>query len=397
VNSNQERGRVLPSHELLSTQVLNRILNEQSGLSKEVLSSSSREVIPGGNKEDVQLETAVKEVAEQPQLTQHRSDGQSSSSKMIGSNIKDDDHTAIHLLLGIREIASNNSSNSSKASFPDLPSSLTLRSPSNKRKYNDILDGSSEATTIEEGKRAFSHIRSSPLLVNILTAVPPSDTTFLASTPSNRIGNTNKKEEINILHHFEPRFYQIYQTFSSYCVKECHLSLLNPKNHLLSLCLEYMILFCSWARDASSFSVGASASASSSVSSWLKVTLDDNPDLRPEVRNGLAMILMYCFASAQSKLRGNDCDMFITLQDNENGLGIVNKTSLKIYNDPYEYFNFLKNCITGLIDAGKIPENERVNKVFSFLFFYFFYLISFWFLVDCFVSLSFASLFIYAP
>ena len=81
-------------------------------------------------------------------------------------------------------------------------------------------------------------------------------------------------------------------------------------------------------------------------------------------------------------------------------IGIVNKTSLKIYNDPFNYFSFLKCCLSGmnrayscliyniciyihiyifiiysssllinlskgLIDAGKIPENERVNQVLS--------------------------------
>ncbi|RYG63680.1 hypothetical protein EON64_15425, partial [archaeon] len=44
------------------------------------------------------------------------------------------------------------------------------------------------------------------------------------------------------------------------------------------------------------------------------------------------------------------------------GLGIVNKTSLKIYNDPFSFFALLKSCLSGLIDAGQVPENERHNQ-----------------------------------
>ena len=59
--------------------------------------------------------------------------------------------------------------------------------------------------------------------------------------------------------------------------------------------------------------------------------------------------------------------MFLVLQEPDTGLGIVNKTSLKIYNDPFCFFSFLKACMSGLIDAGKLPENERLNQVLMFL------------------------------
>jgi hypothetical protein len=189
----------------------------------------------------------------------------------------------------------------------------------------------------------------------------PHSHAFQSATPSN-----STKVEYNILQHFEPRFFQVFQSYQSY-YKEHYSSSSSQqdgatntpngeipiRSHLLSLCLEHMIPFCCWARE------------NLAVLNWMKVTLEDNPDLRPEVRNGIAMILMYAFSAAQAKLRV-DSDMFITLQDTETGLGIVNKTSLKIYNDPYQYFNFIKTCISGLIDAGKIPENERINKVSSF-------------------------------
>jgi hypothetical protein len=34
--------------------------------------------------------------------------------------------------------------------------------------------------------------------------------------------------------------------------------------------------------------------------------------------------------------------MFTVLMKAESGMGIVNKTSLKIYSDPFGYFNFIK-------------------------------------------------------
>eukprot|EP01034_Spumella_vulgaris_P032604 gene32604-40232_t len=93
---------------------------------------------------------------------------------------------------------------------------------------------------------------------------------------------------------------------------------------------------------------------------WIKSTLSESGDLRPEVRNGLSMIMIYAFGTAKAACEPG-LDMFNALQDVNQGLAIVNKTSLKIYNDPYFYYEFLKSCISGLIDAGKIPENERTN------------------------------------
>ncbi len=120
----------------------------------------------------------------------------------------------------------------------------------------------------------------------------------------------------------------------------------------MSVCLENLIPFCCWARENNARIM------------WIKEILDDNLDLRPEVRNGLSMILIYTLSSAKTHGLQNT-DMFLMLQDAEFGLGIVNKTSLKIYNDPFNFFNFIKSCMSGLIDAGKIPENERQNQVGS--------------------------------
>lgn len=144
---------------------------------------------------------------------------------------------------------------------------------------------------------------------------------------------------------FEPKFMEV---FNKYC--EHIQQTIDTSQHLMSLCLENLIPFCCWARE------------NNNRNAWIRLVLDDNVDLRPEVRNGLSMILIYALSTAKA-IQFNDIDMFGILQDNDTGLGIVNKTSLKIYNDPFNYFNFLKSCMSGLIDAGKVPENERQNQV----------------------------------
>jgi hypothetical protein len=153
------------------------------------------------------------------------------------------------------------------------------------------------------------------------------------------------KEDPTVLKCFEPKFYQV---FVKYC--ESVKQTVHTSSHLMSVCLENLIPFCCWARE------------NNSRISWIKNTLDDNIDLRPEVRNGLSMILIYALATAKAAA-SKDLDMFSALQDGDYGLGIVNKTSLKIYNDPFFFYSFLKSCMSGLIDAGKVPENERQNQV----------------------------------
>jgi hypothetical protein len=198
------------------------------------------------------------------------------------------------------------------------------------------------------------------------------------------------KSDNSIVRYYEPKFYELFLQYSAslpfglstnhrnnYHSSSSSSSTVSAasvvedlselmEGHLLTIALENLISFCCWARE------------STTNSPYIKQSLDDNPDLRPEVRNGLAMILMYSFASAQARYRqqkfltssevnlqhvGAGISMFSIIQDPELGLGIVNKTSLKIYNDPFNFFNFLKSCISGLIDAGKIPENERLNQV----------------------------------
>jgi hypothetical protein len=127
---------------------------------------------------------------------------------------------------------------------------------------------------------------------------------------------------------FEKIFFIIYQHY----ISELSLNSIDLSENMLSLCLNNLLPFCCWARK------------DSQKSECLHKLLLDNADLRPEVRNGIALIIIYVFASAKEHLETTDhaIDMFGVLQDTHRGLGIVHKTSLRIYNDPLNYFSFIK-------------------------------------------------------
>lgn len=136
---------------------------------------------------------------------------------------------------------------------------------------------------------------------------------------------------------YEPKFFEIYQVYQQY-VLQTETENFNQnlhQQHLMTLCLNNLLPFSNWARDSSN-------------AQWIRATLFENPDMRPEVRNGLAMIIVYVFAAGKAAdMRTNggqglNVDMFTVLMKADSGLGIVNKTSLKIYSDPHGYFNFVK-------------------------------------------------------
>jgi hypothetical protein len=167
--------------------------------------------------------------------------------------------------------------------------------------------------------------------------------------------STYEKKKISDAITYGPRFVTIFQSFCK------HYGLnIDLKKHLLVLCLENLIEFIKWARE------------NDSQIKWINEMLYENDYLRPEVRNGIVMVLIYTFAATKATIppssssggssSDNASDMFTALQDNETGLGIANKFSLKIYNDPFNYLTFLKISISALIDAGVIPDNERQNQ-----------------------------------
>lgn len=152
------------------------------------------------------------------------------------------------------------------------------------------------------------------------------------------------RKKISDAHTYGPRFCTLYEAYR----QKFNLQI-DIKRHLMSLCTEHVVNFVKWARE------------SDGQISWISSILLENDYLRPEVRNGVVMILIYTFASIKATVVDN-MDMFCTLQDHEQGLGIANKFSLKIYNDPYNFLYFLKTSISALIDAGAIPDNERQNQ-----------------------------------
>ena len=141
---------------------------------------------------------------------------------------------------------------------------------------------------------------------------------------------------------YGPRFIQIFDAFQQTIEHTIDL-----QRHLFCLCIDYMIPFINWARGP--------------ALSFIWGTLLENDYTRCEVRNGIVIVIIYTFAATQAKyIPGSD--MFITLQDPINGLGIANKVSLKIYNDPLFFLTFLKTSVSCLIASGAIPDNERINQ-----------------------------------
>lgn len=166
---------------------------------------------------------------------------------------------------------------------------------------------------------------------------------------NNAASSTNGSVTVTQL--FEPKFLEIFNAYEDHISTTRGSTGIDLSQHLMSLCLDHLVPFSCWARE------------STSRCTWIQKTLDDNIDLRPEVRNGLCMVFVYSFSAAKALDGRGEKDMFLVLQEPDTGLGIVNKTSLKIYNDPFCFFSFLKACMSGLIDAGKLPENERLNQV----------------------------------
>jgi hypothetical protein len=168
-----------------------------------------------------------------------------------------------------------------------------------------------------------------------------------SNTNSNMMNNSsfNIKKPIvpSITTIYEPKFFEIFQAYQSYCYSyEPSIKFSNLANqHLMTLCLNNLLSFSNWARETNN-------------ALFIRLALFENPDMRPEVRNGLAMIQVYVFAAAKANemrilnTSSSNVDMFTVLMKTDTGLGIANKTSLKIYSDPYEFFHFLKVCFLSL-------------------------------------------------
>lgn len=149
---------------------------------------------------------------------------------------------------------------------------------------------------------------------------------------------------------YEPKFLEIFIAYRQFAQSyEPNIDLVNlSSQHLMTLCLNNLLPFSNWARD-------------SATATYIRNTLYDHADMRPEVRNGLALIIVYTFSAAKASdeldnykqqfsninslntsSKVSNIDMFSILMRSDTGMGIVNKTSLKIYNDPLEYLSFIK-------------------------------------------------------
>ncbi len=88
---------------------------------------------------------------------------------------------------------------------------------------------------------------------------------------------------------YEPKFLEIFNSYTKFAAAyEPNIDLTNPASqHLMTLCLNNLLPFSNWAR-------------TTNTSSYIRATLFENPDMRPEVRNGLALILVYTFSAAKA-------------------------------------------------------------------------------------------------
>jgi hypothetical protein len=155
------------------------------------------------------------------------------------------------------------------------------------------------------------------------------------------------KDRIPIILVFEPKVLRIFKAYNKAVSPHKQF---DCSGHLMVMCLQHIVDFCCWAR------------SSEQNLNWITSEVNGNVDLRPRVRNGLTLLFVYAVAAAKAETFGNT-DMFTVMQDADSGLGIANRTSLKIYNDYLNYYTFLKSCLSGLILAGLVAENERSNQV----------------------------------
>jgi hypothetical protein len=143
---------------------------------------------------------------------------------------------------------------------------------------------------------------------------------------------------------FGPKFVQVFEAYRKTTGK-----VVNLDDHLFTLCCSNLIPFAKWCRDDGKC--------------FIRAVLPDHSDLRCEVRNGLVTVLIYTFSAVKATVsKVKQSDMFKELSNPATGFNIAHKCSIKIYTDPCHYMTFLKLSLSGLINAGILPDNERVNQ-----------------------------------
>jgi hypothetical protein len=237
-----------------------------------------------------------------------------------------------------------NQSNATGLNLNTLVFNATSRNPSmGIPRPSMLVPTAAPSAAANSGKgHPFPHHMRIPVPSGSLNNLPLGSA--VAPPAAGQLGGPPEKKKVSDALTYGPRFCEVFHTF---CRKQN--ITIDITRHLMSLCLDYLVSFINWARE------------SEEQVAWISNMLYDYDYLRPEVRNGIVMVLIYTFASIKATSMEN-MDMFTTLQDPDYGLGIANKFSLKIYNDPFCYLSFLKFSISSLIDAGAIPDNERQNQ-----------------------------------
>lgn len=117
----------------------------------------------------------------------------------------------------------------------------------------------------------------------IVTARSGSNSNVLANT------TVRKSNPPTITTIYEPKFLDIFNSYRQFAANyEPNIDLSSPsQQHLMTLCLNNLLPFCNWARETN-------------TSSFIRASLFDNTDMRPEVRNGLALIIVYTFSAAKA-------------------------------------------------------------------------------------------------
>ena len=128
---------------------------------------------------------------------------------------------------------------------------------------------------------------------------------YISQNLNPSIGNNVNKYAAGPL--YEQEFLEIWLAFTrSETCRIAPMTSIDPSRHLMSTCLENLIPFCRWARDAANHE-------------WIRSKLDYDGSLRPKVRNGLALILIYVFASGQAAASHGDIRTANIVQRNMTG------------------------------------------------------------------------------
>lgn len=183
---------------------------------------------------------------------------------------------------------------------------------------------------------------------------------------------TSEEDQV-LIKQYEEKFFQLFTEYAQ--DNNVQIEEIRWKEEmLLVLCLKHIIPFLTWIR------------RSTSQIQHVKSLFLNHTDLRPEVRNGLLVILIHTFAAVKAKYFNEDNalkkstegtsssqylvteelheeNMVSILQHPTKGLNISFQSIFKIIHDRHQFIAFLKNIILGLIELNLIPKNTRQKLI----------------------------------